>query len=59
MIEELNPTTRTFPRTLTEAFQDSGDWFEPPENKLSTWDVCLIMISVCLWFAVVYYWSKA
>lgn len=58
MMEDLNPTTRMFPRTTRDAFQDEADWFELPDDKLSLWDWGVIVVSLCLWFGLVWYWSR-
>jgi len=57
-MEDINPTTRCFPRTLCEAFpQDFYAYIEEPEDVISVWDVCVIAASVCMWVMAVYWWS--
>jgi hypothetical protein len=57
MLEDLNPTTRCFYRTMRDAWQqDNYDWWEgPPErdwkHHLYTW------LGVALWAALaIIYW---
>ncbi len=53
MMEELNPTTRMFPRTLNDAFHHLGEgsqWFYPPEKRIvSFWDIVLGGAGILLW----------
>jgi hypothetical protein len=55
MDEELNTTTRTFPRTYAEAF-DSKEWWHPHEpprhDKLY---IAVTSIAVCA-LIFVYFW---
>jgi hypothetical protein len=61
MSEEINPTTRRFPRTLREAFpQDFREWVdEPPDETIHVWDICVIAAAVIMWVFAVYCWSAA
>lgn len=58
-MSEINDTTRCFPRTLQEAFptQDST-WFEEPEETIGLYDIIVIIISLCIYAALVYYYYK-
>jgi hypothetical protein len=51
------PTTRTYPRTLAEAFpQDNNEWFFPPEQR--TRDKVFFAIGVLAWVAfIVFVWK--
>ena len=58
MDEEINPTTRCFPRTLLEARPyDYHSYIEEPEETIGTWDICVIAAAVMLWVFAVYCWS--
>lgn len=52
------PTTRRFPRTINDAFQDSvenAQWWYPPERSAS--DMTLRWLSVALWICLgLYLW---
>lgn len=51
------PTTRTYPRTLAEAFpKDNAEWFFPPEQRMR--DKILFGIGAFGWIALlVYLWK--
>jgi hypothetical protein len=54
MIQDLNPTTRCFPRTLNEAFpQDSSNWIEEPEESIGFWDLCMVIVSLTIWVIII------
>lgn len=60
MSEEINPTTRCFPRTLREAFpQDAREWIDVPSEDINVWDICVIAAAVMIWVFAVYCWSVA
>ena len=51
------PTTRTYPRTLMEAFpKDNADWFFPPEQRMR--DKILFGVGVFGWVALLIYLWK-
>lgn len=56
-MDDNNPTTRCYPRTLREAFpkDDVATWFYPPERRWEMRDVLLALIGVVLWVWIVYY----
>jgi len=57
-MNELNSTTRCFPRTLLEAFpKDYYSYIEEPPSTIGLWDICVIAVSVCMWVGLVYWWS--
>jgi hypothetical protein len=59
-MEDINPTTRRFPRTLREAFpQDPRTWVDEPLETIHVWDICVIAAAVMLWVFAVYCWSVA
>jgi hypothetical protein len=55
-MEDNNPTTRTYPRTLQEAFPKDylDQWFDPPK-KTYGW---MFYVGVCLWVCIAYYFAK-
>ena len=59
-MEDINPTTRRFPRTLREAFpKDPRTWVDEPLETIHVWDICVIAAAVMLWVFAVYCWSVA
>jgi len=53
MLEDLNPTTRCYARSLIQAFPTHyPEWFEPPPQKNKDW---MFMVGVCLWVLIAYY----
>lgn len=61
MLEDLNPTTRRYPRTIKEAFPhdaENGQWFFPPEQRGR--DKVFFAVAVALWvFIGFYFWRLA
>ena len=60
-LNDLNPTTRRYPRTLEEAFPDSverTEWFYPPERRWNVWDAVIGGAGVFLWIQLAYYLSS-
>lgn len=58
MLEDLNPTTRKYPRTLQEAFgDDTNHWIEEEPLTISTWDVVTAIAALVVWFVVLKLWS--
>ena len=61
MIEDKNPTTRCYPRTLQEAFPNSIDqagWFYPPEENNGWRNVLRGYVALVMWIGLAYYFSK-
>jgi len=61
MIEDLNPTTRCYPRTLMEAFPDSverAEWWFPPERNEGWRNVLMGYMALVLWIGLAYYFAK-
>jgi hypothetical protein len=61
MLEDLNPTTRCYPRTLAEAFPNSIDraeWLHPPERNLGWRNVAMASVALVLWVCLAYFFSK-
>jgi hypothetical protein len=51
------PTTRSFPRTLDEAYPNDPsrfNWFYPPERNISLPNIALGMTALALWVIVIY-----
>ena len=61
MLEDLNPTTRCYPRTTREAFPDdieNSKWWYPPEQR--TRDKVFFAVGVALWCLLgFYFWRLA
>ena len=53
------PTTRTYPRSLAEAFPntvDRADWWYPPEKEpLTVTEWLLWSAGICMWVGLAYY----
>ena len=47
MLKDFNPTTRTYPRTLKEAFPHSADWACPIERCSPTVNTDGVVIFFC------------
>lgn len=57
-LQDLNPTTRCYPRSLADAFPDSierAEWFYPPDKQWSGWDYVLCGVGAFLWIQLAYY----
>jgi hypothetical protein len=59
-MQKYNDTTRTFHRTMMQAFpQDHYEWFYPPKRKAATvWDWALGTAGLVVLCVAIYYWSK-
>ena len=61
MLEDLNPTTRCYPRTLGDAFRDdveNAEWFYPPERKVSFMSILMGGTGLLLWVGIAYLFAK-
>ena len=60
-LEDLNPTTRCYPRTLEEAFPNTierAEWFYPPEaRRLTVVEWLLWSIALSMWIGLAYLFS--
>lgn len=57
MLEDLNPTTRCYPRTLGDAFPDdaeNAEWFYPPEREVNVVSMVVGGTGLCIWLALAY-----
>lgn len=54
-MEQINDTTRTYPRTLQEAFPKDylDDWFEPHQVDYG-WTY---IVGVIMWIGIAYYFA--
>lgn len=62
MIEDRNPTTRMFPRTLKDAFKDDAEnaqWWFPHERFVSFWDILLGGLGVLMWLMLAIYFLRS
>jgi uncharacterized membrane protein YkgB len=58
MVDDLNPTTRKYPRTLEEAFPkdpENAKWLYTDEYKSYKWADVLSVVIVIAWAMVLYY----
>lgn len=56
------PTSRTFPRTIPEAFKDdpaNAQWFYPPERKRGYLNAVVLILGLMMWAAIGFYFWKA
>lgn len=61
MLEELNPTTRCYPRTMKDAFPDdveNAEWFYPPERDPNVTSLLVGGTGLCIWLALAYLFAK-
>jgi hypothetical protein len=52
---EINSTTRMFPRTMQEAFEDpveTAQWFYPPERNLTLESFMLMLSGIGIWLFI-------
>ena len=62
MIEDLNPTTRRYPRTLNEAFPldaDRASWLEAPEPEVPIWNKLLAILALLGWCVLLWHLAGA
>jgi hypothetical protein len=58
MLDDLNPTTRKYPRTLDEAFPndaESAKWLHTEESKPSIWLEIASVVAIIAWVLFLYY----
>lgn len=56
-MNDLNPTTRMYPRTLAEAFPQHAEyanWIECPPEKISLHDIVVSIAAFLMWVGLVY-----
>ena len=57
-LEDLNPTTRCYPRTLEEAFPNTverAEWFYPPEKReLDVVQLLMWATTISMWIGLGY-----
>jgi hypothetical protein len=61
MLEDLNPTTRCYPRTMGEAFPDdvgNAEWFYPPERNTSFMSLLVGGTGLLLWLGLAYLFAR-
>ena len=61
MLEDLNPTTRCYPRTMNEAFPDdvgNAEWFFPPERNTSFMSILVGGTGLSIWLGLAYLFAK-
>lgn len=55
------PTSRTFPRTMDEAFPNDAEraeWFYPPERKRGYLNAVVLITALMMWAALGWYFWK-
>jgi len=55
MNEELNTTTRTFPRTCNEAFESQKWWYPPEQPRHNKLFIAVTSLIIC-GLIFVYFW---
>ncbi|MBU3721208.1 MAG: hypothetical protein FGM22_10770 [Burkholderiaceae bacterium] len=53
----LNPTSRTYPRTMAEAFPDrieQAEWFYPPPKNTTLSNIIVGIAGVVMWIGLAY-----
>jgi hypothetical protein len=62
ILDDKNPTTRRYPRTIEDAFPDSverANWWYPPEaRKLSVMELLMWTVGVSAWIGLAYFFAK-
>lgn len=62
MLKDLNPTTRSYPRRMEDAFPndvENAQWFYPPERKRSLTNAALTIAGIVMWAVVIALLLKA
>ena len=57
-MDDLNPTTRRFPRTMEEAFKDPqqiSQWWYPPEREMCWRDAVVFGVGFFAWLVLAVY----
>lgn len=61
MMEDNNPTSRRYPRTMDEAFPNDVDrakWWYPPERTWTVSEVLFLIAGLLIWISLAYYFTK-
>ena len=60
-LEDFNPTTRRYARTMLEAFPTHYSHYiePPPRARIGLWDLVLSLLSVVLWVGVVILFARS
>lgn len=63
MIKKINdwPTTRSYPRTMDEAFPNSAEraeWFYPPRKEWTWGEIVMLIVGAVVWIVLAYYFAK-
>ncbi len=61
MLEDLNPTTRCYPRTMNDAFPDdvtNAEWFYPPERNTTFMSLLVGGTGFLMWLGLAYLFAK-
>lgn len=56
-MNDLNPTTRMYPRTLSEAFPQHAEyanWIEFPPERISKHDIVVSVLGIVMWIGFIY-----
>lgn len=55
MLKDLNPTVRSYPRTLDEAFPnkiEQAEWLYPPERNPHVRHIALACVGIVMWIGI-------
>ena len=58
-LNDLNPTTRSYPRTMEEAFPNTverAEWFYPPKRERGQLEYALLAAAFWMWLGLAYWW---
>jgi hypothetical protein len=61
ILDDLNPTTRCYPRTLNDAFPDapeSTEWFFADEEEVTALGYAYYILGVAMWVGLAYYFTR-
>lgn len=60
-LEDLNPTTRSYPRTLEEAFKDdvrNSEWWFPPRHEHGVLGYLTWLAAISMWIGLAYWYAN-
>ena len=61
MLQDKNPTTRRYPRTMLEAFPsniETAQWWYPPERRIGFIEIALWTAGISMWIGLAYYFAN-
>jgi hypothetical protein len=61
MLNDFNPTTRMYPRTMQDAFKQDCEYanaIESPPERISLHDIVVTTVGLCMWIGLIYFFVK-